>query len=134
MPTRTISPIRPTDTHMSTDQRPRIEVEATFLTFEQGGWRPVPSPGLHPGHYMPHLVVQPPDIRKCSPADDYLGVAFLEAPDWIIAGEPARCLLELMYHPGVNYDALQPGATFTIREGGKIVGFGIVQRWIAGDA
>jgi hypothetical protein len=31
-----------------------------------------------------------------------------------------------MYHPRVDYDAVCVGATFTLREGGKVVGFGTV--------
>jgi hypothetical protein len=32
-----------------------------------------------------------------------------------------------MYWPNVSYDSLVPGATFTVREGPHIVGFGIVK-------
>ncbi len=114
--------------------RPRIEVDATFLTREQGGRPYVPYLQAGSGGYPAHLVAQPPDVRKASHIEDYLGVSFLDGPDWIIAGESARFLLELVYHPRVNYDALQPDATFTIREGGQIVGFGTVVRWIPGDS
>ena len=34
--------------------------------------------------------------------------------------------LFLMYHPGVNYDTLQPGVTFRIMEGPLLVGVGEV--------
>ncbi len=31
-----------------------------------------------------------------------------------------------MYYPRVDYSALQTGVTFTVREGGRIVGHGVV--------
>ena len=37
-----------------------------------------------------------------------------------------RFVLELMYHPDLPYSDVQPGATFTVREGGRIVGHGVV--------
>jgi hypothetical protein len=42
----------------------------------------------------------------------------------IVWGETVGVTLDLMYHPRVDYGAVQPNATFTIREGGKVVGFG----------
>jgi hypothetical protein len=35
--------------------------------------------------------------------------------------------LALMYWPNVSYDSLVAGATFTVREGPHIIGFGTVQ-------
>ncbi len=34
--------------------------------------------------------------------------------------------LRLMYYPRVDYSTLQTGVTFTVREGGRIVGHGVV--------
>jgi translation elongation factor EF-Tu-like GTPase len=124
------------DARIPMSQLPRIEVDATFLPTEEGGRRTMPD--LRHGRYMPHLVAQSPDVRVALKLggmgiEPYLGITFLEGPHPVVPGQPARFLLELMYYPGIDYDALQPGATFTIREGGKIVGFGTVLRRIAGD-
>jgi hypothetical protein len=81
---------------------------------------------------MPHLVIQSPDVRAPNVVqgkvivDDYLGVRFLSSPTELLPERPLDCELELMYHPEVDYEALREGATFTLREGGKIVGFGVV--------
>jgi translation elongation factor EF-Tu-like GTPase len=81
---------------------------------------------------MPHLVIQSADVRAPNvidgnvTVDDYLGVRFLSAPSELMPDEPLDCEMELMYHPTVDYDAVQTGATFTLREGGKVIGFGVV--------
>lgn len=113
---------------------PTIEAEVTFLSPEAGG-RSRP-PNLSAGGYMPHLVVQPPDVReaKCEGGvctESYLGVVFLSGPAQFVAGQSSRVTMQLGYHPAVDYGALRDGATFTIREGGKIVGFGRVLRGYA---
>jgi hypothetical protein len=114
-----------------------VEAEVTFLTREEGGR--VKMPDLSAGRYMPHLVVQPPDIRKVVMTEgnigneDYLGVAFISGPPQYTAGQPGRFTCELLYYPEVRYEALQEGATFTVREGAKIVGFGKVIRYIKSD-
>lgn len=84
---------------------------------------------------MPHLVMQPEDVRAV-PTDgsreNYLGVRFRGGPAKLTYGESALCRWELMYHPQVNYEEVKVGATFTLREGGRIVGFGTVQERHAG--
>jgi hypothetical protein len=83
---------------------------------------------------MPHLVIQSPDIRTPIVIhsnviiDDYLGVRFLSGPAELLPERPLDCELELMYHPNVNYEAVREGATFTLREGGKVIGFGVVTK------
>jgi len=42
-------------------------------------------------------------------------------------GESAEVNLALMYFPEETYDEVRPGATFTIREGSLIVGFGVIE-------
>jgi len=42
--------------------------------------------------------------------------------------------MDLMYYPASTYEELQPGATFTIREGAKVVGYGKVLRRNGDDA
>jgi hypothetical protein len=83
--------------------------------------------------YMPHLVVDDRSNRTAKldaygiSIEHYMGVLF----------EPARSIsdalfgsgtypLRLMYYPRVDYDLLVVGTTFTVREGGRIVGHGIV--------
>lgn len=110
---------------------PTVSAEVTFLSPEEGGRRSVP--GLASAWYRPHLVVQSPDVRMPVVVEgnrlveDYLGVRFVDGPaEEVPPNSTATCTLELTYHPRVCYDALAPGATFTIREGGRIVGFGRV--------
>ena len=83
-------------------------------------------PGNHPkagaGRYMPHVRV--------GPFGEYLGVAFLEGPEWILPGTEVEETLELMYIDGVDYSELQPGVHFDVLEGATIVADGVVStRW-----
>jgi hypothetical protein len=77
------------------------------------------------------LVVQDREVRQARVRDGnvvdepYLGVTFLEGPSEIHFGEPAKVLLRLDY-PNVDYSSLSVGAAFTVREGAKVVGHGIV--------
>jgi len=103
---------------------PAIEAELTLLKTEDGG-RAVPL-RLEPGSpfYMPHLVIGDP--KRTSPSGTLLGVAFRRAPLNLAPGDTATVRMDLMYHPEVDYRELTPGATFTVREGPKIVGHGRV--------
>ena len=110
-------------------QTPSIAVDVTFLTPKEGGREQIPD--LSSGKYVPHLVVQNPGVRQPTVAgrtltEDYLGVCFVSGPAEPTAGKPLRCTLALMYHPQVDYALLETGATFTIREGPSVVGFGTV--------
>ncbi len=115
---------------------PKIHAEITFLREDEGGRKFLPIMGIE-AKYRPHLVIQERTVRKVLVDSDrvireeYLGVQFnneikelgLLADEWT-----RRYELSLMYHPRVDYSAVIPGATFTVREGGKIVGHGIVLR------
>lgn len=103
---------------------PAIEAEVTLLRTEEGG-RTAPL-RLEPGSpfYMPHLVIGDP--KRKSPAGTMLGVAFRRAPLTLAPGDTATVRMDLMYHPQMDYRELTPGATFTVREGPKIVGHGRV--------
>lgn len=105
---------------------PVIEAELTLLTTEQGG-RALPL-RLEPGapFYMPHLVIGDPERRSAS--GKLLGVAFRRAPLSLPPGATAKVRMDLMYHPQVDYRELVPGASFTVREGARIVGRGRVLR------
>ncbi len=116
---------------MCENQRPVVEIAGTFLPEEEGGRRRMPE--LGEGGYMPHFVVQPPHVRtaiarESGLVEDYLSVAFLPRDGMIVAGRPERFTVELFYDHQVDYASLQPGATFTIREGPKVVGYGTVIR------
>lgn len=86
---------------------------------------------LTTGQYRPHIVIGPQSQRApickgniCT--EKYLGVMFVGGPDAINPGESSEVSLALMYFPEESYDEVIPGATFTIREGPLIVGFGVV--------
>jgi hypothetical protein len=80
---------------------------------------------------MPHVVAGDPTQREARISGNtitecYLGVLVADAPDEIPPGGTAEVTLRLMYRPEEGYEELVPGATFTVREGPKIVGFGQV--------
>lgn len=86
---------------------------------------------LNTGQYRPHIVIGPQSqrvaIRRgniCT--ETYLGVMFVGGPESMLPGENAEVSLALMYFPDEAYDEVKPGATFTIREGALIVGFGVI--------
>jgi hypothetical protein len=69
---------------------------------------------------MPHAVVEG--------QSEYLGVRFIGGPA-VAAGELGQFELALMYHPQVDYAALQPSVAIAIREGGRVVARGrVLQR------
>ena len=83
------------------------------------------------GRYMPHLVVGDPGQREArisrnTITEHYLGVLVADAPDEFPPDGTAEVTVRLMYWPDEKYEQLVPGATFTVREGAKIVGFGKV--------
>jgi hypothetical protein len=88
--------------------------------------------------YRPHIVVGDPKQRQAITVgnviqETYLAVAFLSGPEQVEAGEPFLGELALIYYPHPVYDSLVPGATFTIREGPRVVGFGEVKRVLLPD-
>jgi hypothetical protein len=111
--------------------QPRIEAQITFLLSSEEGRSVLPA-DFSNGKYRPHVVVGDPNQRKALLANNvtqetYLGVAFVHGPSKVVAGESFLAELALMYWPNVSYDSLVPGATFTLREGPHIIGFGTVQ-------
>jgi hypothetical protein len=50
---------------------------------------------------------------------------FVGGPDAMEPGDTAEVKLALMYFPDCSYHEVQPGATFTVREGPLIVGSGV---------
>ncbi|MGA8300222.1 MAG: hypothetical protein WCB53_11905 [Terriglobales bacterium] len=59
--------------------------------------------------------------------ENYLGVMFVGGPDTLEPGDTADVKLALMYFPEYPYEEVQPGATFTVREGSLVVGYGVIQ-------
>jgi hypothetical protein len=111
--------------------QPRIEAQINFLSPSEGGRSELPT-DFSDAKYRPHVVVGDPNQRKALLVNNvaqetYLGVAFVDGPSNVVAGESFLAGLALMYWPNISYDSLVSGATFTIREGPHIVGFGSVQ-------
>ena len=101
---------------------PKIDVVVTFLTESEGGRK---NPAFASSKYRPHVVVE--SVNERAPGSGvYLGVCFEgdEQPMEPGVSHPVR--LALPYHPTVDYGQLESGATFTIREGARVVGFGRV--------
>lgn len=100
----------------------------TFLSTKDGGRK---SPAINSSQYRPHLVVGDPSQRKAITDDasnsleDYLGVSF-EGSDEVLEPGPAHFVKLSPLYEQVSYKGLVPGATFTIREGHRIVAFGVV--------
>jgi hypothetical protein len=104
---------------------PSVQAELTLLAdLEHPRWP-------NRARYMPHIVIGDPqqrEARMCGHTltERYLGVLVVDAPDEMMPGKTDQVTLRLMYWPEEKYDGVKPGATFTLREGPKIVGFGQV--------
>jgi translation elongation factor EF-Tu-like GTPase len=110
--------------------KPKLLVELVFLSSEEGGRQSPPAFGT-PAEYRPHFVVQDRGVRHARMRgnfieDDYLSVSFVEGPGKVTFGEPVKCVVRLNYFPDVAYGDLREGATFTVREGARVVAHGIV--------
>lgn len=106
---------------------PVVEAKFTLLPELSRGRR-----GLSSGKYRPHIVIGPESQRVAiregnRVTEKYLGVMFVGGPDTMEPGEAADVKLALLYFPEYPYDEVQPGVTFTVREGPLIVGYGVIQ-------
>jgi len=106
---------------------PVAEAKLTLLSELSHGRR-----GLSTGQYRPHIVIGPQTQRAAVRdgnrfTENYLGVMFVGGPDTMEPGDTADVKLALMYYPENPYDEVQPGATFTLREGALIVGYGVIR-------
>ncbi len=69
---------------------------------------------------MPHIVIGNLDRTETGIGagnrltDQYLGVWIRDAPDECLPGQSAEVTLILMYWPDLKYEAVVPGATFTV--------------------
>lgn len=138
---------------MADYQAQKLECTVTFLAKSDEGWGRMFVPTLNGNWYRPHLVAGDPGQRKAKLTthsyeveyadgskglrtsnnwidEQYLGVSFDTAPDQVHLNEPIRLKLSLMFWPHPNYEVLQPGQHFTVREGATVVGFGEVIRWL----
>src|SRR4051812_12549406 len=109
----------------------QLRVRVKFFSAANGGREQLPQNLLSSRSYRPHFVIGDPN-QKCALVDDknqsiefYIGVAFVSQEELLTAEKEIIALVETMYS-GVNYAPLKKGATFTIREGGSIVGNGEV--------
>jgi len=88
--------------------------------------------------YRPHIVIGDPTVREyredvLSKAQliyegdgEHLGVAFSDVDREPKEGEEVIAEMVFMYSPAVTYRDAIPGATFTLREGVRVVGFGTI--------
>ncbi len=91
---------------------------------------------LNGRQYRPHIVIGPASQRAAIVVDGnklteaYLGVCFWSGAETIEPGQTVIAKLALIYYPEseVHYSKVVPGAEFTIREGGNVVGYGTVLR------
>ena len=114
------------------EAQPQIVVDIVMLSSNDGGR----TRGITidaESRYMPHLALDDRANRKArtdsnnQSLEHYMGVHF--EPRLSVADPTTgsgQYPLRLMYYPRVDYSTLRTGATFTVREGGHIVGHGVV--------
>ena len=101
----------------------------TFLSPSAGGRS---RPALNSPLYRPHVVVGNPNQRKAllgpngDATESYLGIQFTGNGAELTFGVAHEVTLVLTFAPDVDYSQFAQRATFTIREGAHIVGFGHV--------
>ena len=114
------------------NQWPYIKIEITFLSPMQGGRTRPPVLVSENSTYRPHIVIGDP-TQRCAITvgneirETYLGLVFVSGPEDVRFGEPVEAEAALLYYPQPEHDSVVQGATFTIREGPKVVGYGRVK-------
>lgn len=113
-----------------------VEADLTFLPPHKGAHSHL-NKKLKGLGYRPHIVIGDPTQREAlvGPGnvllETYCGVAFSHGPDHIEPTVPYQVRMVLMYWPHEICNPVVPGATFTLREGRNILGFGkITGRWV----
>jgi len=106
---------------------PIVEATVTLLSELSHGRRLLTT-----GQYRPHIVIgsESQRVAICNGnrmTENYLGVIFVGGPEEMTPGETADVKLALMYFPEEPYNEVQPGATFTVREGPQVVGHGVIR-------
>ena len=114
------------------DEWPHIKIQVTFLPPTQGGRTHPPVLVSENGTYRPHIVIGDPMQRNAfivgnEIREAYLGIVFVFGPSDVRFGELIEAEAALTYYPQPEHASVVPGATFTIREGPKIVGYGLVK-------
>ena len=108
-----------------------LRVKVKFYSEENGGRNQLPEDLLSVGTYRPHFVVGDPEQKKAIVNENnvgqevYLGVSFSSQEGALKPEHEINAVVSTIY-PDVDYSALVTGATFTIREGQKVVGNGKV--------
>jgi hypothetical protein len=110
---------------------PLVEAEITFIPESEGGRSTPPSLVWSSGSYRPHIVIGDPSQRRAVMVgseiqETYLGIVFESGPTSVEFDKSIFAKFYLLYYPHLAYESVIPGATFTIREDAKIVGFGRV--------
>lgn len=93
---------------------PGAYIEFILFSPEKGGRKTLPH---LKDSYRPHFRVD---------NGEYLGVSFIDAVDPVLFDTNIKAQVNFLYHPKVNYDALQVGVEFEILEGPNVVGCGRV--------
>lgn len=114
-----------------------ILTELVLLSENEGG-RTKPPAAPYEAKYRPHIVIEDRHNRNAkieviegrhTMVDHYLGVVFWKGPDPLLVGQPLSVTMLLVYALDL-YNEVKEGASFTIREGAKIIGHGVVKkRW-----
>jgi len=103
----------------------------TFLPPEEGGRKTLPA-FSEKTPYMPHIFVQARETLNSGSKDAraanvvFQAVAFVKEPPTFAFGLPGIVEIVLTSYPRWPYPDVQPGATFTVREGKRVVASGLV--------
>lgn len=120
------------------DNNEFISVIVTMLSQADSGRIQPLSKDAFNGNYRPHIVIGDPNQRKAVIIEKdgfknyidefYQGISFWKGPEFetVPVNEQFEAIFKLMYYPEHKYENVIPNATFTIREGPKIIGFGKV--------
>lgn len=104
-------------------------VKVKFYSKKNGGREKLPIDLLSSGKYRPHLVIGDPNQRNVIHnemkigKEEYLGITFVNQKTELKEEQEIEATISTLYSD-IDYNSLTTGATFTIREGGKIVGNG----------
>ncbi len=108
-------------------QLPKVKATLTVLSESEGGRC---SPILDHPLYRPHIVIGDPQQRTAIVGPDgkgtenYLGINFFGDGRPLMPGREHKVGFALVYYPKVDYSEAVKGATFTVREGSRVVAFG----------
>jgi len=109
-----------------------FEAEVTFIPKSDGGRSTLPLLDLDYS-YRPHIVMGDIGQRKAIMegnyiTEPYIGVAFRSSPEKVEFDKAFPAKLALVYSHPDYAEMIVEGATFTLREGALIIGYGVVTR------